>query len=74
MNKKKLATLEITNNKAYIFPVMSFIDSLVQKHSTIDFGRYSQLRLVAGEMLRQRIDNSYPGSEGTIFVDLAIVG
>lgn len=74
MNKKKLATLEITNNKAYIFPVMSFIDSLVQKHSTIDFGRYSQLRLVAGEMLRQRIDNSYPGSEGTIFVDIAIVG
>ena len=73
MNKRKLASLEITNDKGFIFPVMSFIDSLVQRHTAIDASRYQQIRFVALEVLKQRIENSYPGSEGEIFVELYIV-
>ena len=58
MNKKKLASLEIKNDKLYIFPVMSFIDSIAQRHTAIDISRYNQIRLVAGEILKQRIENS----------------
>ena len=74
MNKRKLASLEITNDKGFIFPVMSFIDSLVQRHTAIDASRYQQIRFVALEVLKQRIENSYPGSKGEIFVELYIVG
>ncbi len=74
MNRKKLASLEIKNDKAYIFPVLSFIDSLAQYHTSIDSTRYQQLRHVAGEMLKQRIENSYPGSKGEIYVELYFVG
>lgn len=73
MNKKKLASLEIKNDKLYIFPVMSFIDSIAQRHTAIDISRYNQIRLVAGEILKQRIENSYPGGSGEIFVELFIV-
>ena len=73
MKKRKLASLEITNDKGFIFPVMSFIDSLVQRHTAIDASRYQQIRFVALEVLKQRIENSYPGSEGEIFVELYIV-
>ena len=72
MNKRKLASLEITNNKGFIFPVMSFIDSLVQRHTAVDASRYQQIRFVALEILRQRIENSYPGSTGEIYVELYI--
>lgn len=72
MNKKKIASLEIKNDKLYIFPVMSFIDSIAQKHTSVDVTRYNQLRLIVGEILKQRIENSYPGSVGEIFVELFI--
>lgn len=72
MNKKKIASLEIKNDKLYIFPVMSFIDSIAQRHTAIDISRYNQIRLVAGEILKQRIENSYPGNKGEIFVELFI--
>ncbi|MBR6647392.1 MAG: hypothetical protein IKL09_07745, partial [Clostridia bacterium] len=74
MNKRKLASLEITNDKGFIFPVMSFIDSLVQRHTSVDASIYQQIRFVALEVLKQRIENSYPGSKGDIFVELYIVG
>ena len=74
MNKRKLASLEITNDKGFIFPVMSFIDSLVQRHTSMDASRYQQIRFVALEVLKQRIEYSYPGSRGLIFVELYIVG
>ena len=74
MNKRKLASIEITNDKGFIFPVMSFIDSLVQRHTSVDASRYQQIRFVALEVLKQRIENSYPGSKGEIFVELYIVG
>ena len=51
MNKRKLASLEITNDKGFIFPVMSFIDSLVQRHTSIDASRYQQIRFVALEVV-----------------------
>lgn len=72
MNKRKLASLEITNNKAFIFPVLSFIDSVAQRHTSIDISRYNQIRLIAGEVLKQRIEKAYPGSVGEIFVELFI--
>ena len=53
MNKKKIASIEIINDKTYIFPVMNFIDSIAGKHALIDVSRYNQMRLVAGEILKQ---------------------
>ncbi|MBQ4068775.1 MAG: GNAT family N-acetyltransferase [Lachnospiraceae bacterium] len=74
MNRKKLVSIEIKNDKAYIFPVLSFIDSLAQRHTTMDVSRYQQLRYVAAGMLKQRIENSYPGATGPIYVELYLVG
>lgn len=73
MNKKKLASLEIKNDKLYIFPVMNFIDSIAQRHKAVDVTRYNQIRLVVGEILKQRIEKSYPGSVGEIFIELFII-
>lgn len=73
MNRKKLASIEIKNDKAYIFPVLSFIDSLAQRHTAMDSTRYQQIRHIAGEMLKQRIENSYPGTVGLLYVELFFV-
>ena len=74
MNKRKLASLEITNDKAYFFPVMSFIDAIAGRHTAIDVSRYNQMRLVVGEILKQRIEKSYPGTRGEIFVEIFLAG
>ncbi len=74
MNRRKLASLEIKNDKEFIFPVLSFIDSLAQRHKNMDPARYLGFRQVVGEILRQRIEKSYPGSVGEIFVDLFLNG
>lgn len=70
MSRKKLASLEVANSKMFVFPVLSFIDSLAQRHTAMDVTRYQQLRFVASEILKQRIEFSYPGSVGSIFVEL----
>ena len=70
MFRKKLASIEINNNRIYIAPVLSFLDSVSSQHKTMDISRYHQLRFVVGELLKARIDNSYPGTSGTLFVDL----
>ena len=74
MNKRKLASLEIKNNKMYILSVLSFMDGLASRYTNGDVTRYQQLRFVAGEMLKQRIERSYPGSEGEIYAEMSLVG
>ena len=69
-NMNKLASIEIKNNKFYIGAVLSFIDSLAGRHTAIDFGRYNRLRYIVGEMLINRIEKAYPGTVGTINVDM----
>lgn len=70
MHKRKLASLEIKNKQAYTFPVLSFMDAIAERHKNVDVARYQQLRFVAAEMLRQRIEKAYPGSEGAIVVEM----
>jgi len=68
--RKKLASIEIKNNKFFISAVLSFLDSLADKHTAIDFSRYNRLRYIVGEMLKNRIDMAYPGTVGSIIVDM----
>ena len=64
--------MEILNQKLYIPAVLNFLDSIVSNHSNLDFGRYNRLRYVVGEILENRIVKSYPGSTGTLNVDLSL--
>lgn len=70
MDGNKIASLEISNKRFYIFPVLSFLDSIACQHNTIDPSRYHQLRFVVGEILKTRIENAYPGGNGKIYVEL----
>ena len=70
MNMRKIASLEIHNQKLYIPAVLSFLDSIVSNHQGMDHGRYNRLRYVVGEILENRIEKSYPGSKGILNVDL----
>lgn len=72
MNRKKLASLEIYNNKIYLMPTLSFIDALVIQHSKLEVDRYQNFRLVVEKALCRRIDHAYPGSRGIIEVELFI--
>ena len=67
---KKIATIEILNKKVYVFPVLGFLDSLISNHSAVDISRYNKLRFVVGEVLKNRIETSYPGGDGPIWVEL----
>lgn len=69
MARKKIASIEIQNRDFYISPVLSFLDSLTSRHTAMDLGRYHKLRYIVGEMLKARVDNAYPGSLGTIWVE-----
>ena len=70
MSIKKIASIEIVNKKNYVFPVLSFLDAVISRHAAVDIERYNKLRFVVGEVLRNRIEKSYPGGEGAIWVDL----
>lgn len=70
MKMKKIASIEIENRKYYIFPVLSFLDAVISRHTAVDIGRYNRLRYVVGEVLKNRIETSYPGGQGPIWVDL----
>ena len=61
---RKIASIEINNKKLYIGAVLNFMDSIVSNHTTHDFSRYNRLRFVLGEILKRRIENAYPGSDG----------
>ncbi len=69
---KKIASLEIYNNNAYIPATLSFIDSIISSHRDYDVTRYSQLRFIVTEMIRRRIERAYPGQVGKIYVELFI--
>lgn len=66
---KKIAAIEIKNNKFFIAPVLDFFDSLARAHVDLEFSRYSRMRYVLGEMLERRIERAYPGKEGTLDVE-----
>jgi len=70
MKRKELASLKIWNNKIYMFPVMSFLDSILSQHRDMDMTRYHCLRFVVGEVLKRRINKAYPDKQGEIYVDL----
>lgn len=70
MNMKKIASIEILNKKPFVFPVLGFLDSIISNHSAVDISRYNKLRYVVGEVLKNRVETSYPGGDGPIWVDL----
>ena len=69
MKMGKIASIEIRNRKFYVGAVMNFLDGIAANHLTLDFSRYNCLRYVVGEILKRRIEKSYPGTEGIITVD-----
>lgn len=72
MKMKKMASIEIWNRKFYLAPVLDFMDSIVSNHSDMEYGKYSRLRYVVGEVLENRIKKAYPGSSGRIAVEFYI--
>ncbi len=66
---KKLATIEIQNKKWCINAVLSFLDIMIQNHQAHDFSRCNKLRFAVGEVLKNRIENAYPNSDGPIWVE-----
>lgn len=72
MEKKKIASLEIRNNKLYVPAVLSFLDSIISNHTKVDFERYNRLRFIFGEILKYRIEKAYPSSEGILWIELYI--
>lgn len=72
MDIKKIASLQIWNHKLYIPAVLSFIDTISANHIEMDIGVYNRMRFIIAEVLKKRIENSYPGSQGLIDIDLFI--
>ena len=70
--KNNIASIEIYNNKLYVMPVLGFLDSVAVNHRNLDIDRYQRMRLVAGELLMQRIKTAYPGERGKLYVDLTL--
>ena len=70
MNRRKISSIEIYNNKFYLGAVMNFLDAIVANHTSHDFGRYNRLRYVVGELLKRRIENAYPGAQGMIVFEI----
>lgn len=69
MKRNKIASIEIYNNIMYLQPVLSFLDGIAANHKNMDMGRYNRMRFVFAEMLKRRIERSYPGNRGSIFID-----
>lgn len=68
----KICSLSILNRKFYINAVMNFIDSLAENHKHIDKDRYNRFRDAISDLLKLRIENAYPGSEGIINIDISL--
>lgn len=69
MERIKLASIEIWNNRMYIMPTLSYLDCIVSNHGNLDVPRYERFRFVVSEILKMRIDNSYPDGRGNITID-----
>ncbi len=72
MKMKRIASIEIWNQKFYINAVLNFLDVISNYHMGVEFTRYNRLRYVVGEILEKRIENAYPGTRGTIEVEVFI--
>ena len=72
MDNKTPATIEITNNRMFIPPVLSFMDALVSAHREMEITRYDKLRYIVTELLVDRIDHAYPGEHGKLFIDFSL--
>lgn len=68
MEMQKVVSLEIWNDKSYINPVLSFMDTLASQAGA-DIIRYNRLRFALCGILRTRIENSYPGGRGILYVE-----
>lgn len=67
MENKKIATLEIWNNKLYVEAALYFLDVVIGR---LDIPHYQSFRLAVGEILAQRMDNAYPDNRGLMYVDI----
>lgn len=72
MDKFRIASIQISNKKFYIIPVLNFLDTIVCQHNAMDPSNYHQLRFVFGEILKNRIDIAYPNTTGEITVDISM--
>ncbi len=68
MEMEKVVSLEIWNDRSYINPVLSFLDTLASQTGA-DIFRYNRLRFILCGILRTRIENSYPGDRGMLHVE-----
>ncbi len=68
MEMIKVASIEIWNEKSYINPVLSFVDTFASQAGA-DIIRYNRLRFALCGILRTRIENCYPGGRGILYVD-----
>lgn len=69
MEMEKVVSLEIWNNKSFILPVLSFLDTIASQAGA-DIIRYNRLRFALCGILRSRIENCYPGGRGTLYVEV----
>ena len=69
MEQKKIVSIEIWNDKSFIIPVLSFLDTFASQTGA-DIVRYNRLRFALCGILRSRIENCYPGGRGNLYVEL----
>lgn len=67
METKKIAALEIWNNKRYVDATLSFMDAIIGR---LDIPRYHSFRFVVGEILKLRMENAYPDNRGKINIEI----
>ena len=66
---EKLVSIEIWNDKSYILPILSFLDSAASQFGA-DIIRYNRMRFALCGILRIRIENCYPGTRGLLHVEV----
>lgn len=69
MKMEKVVSLEIWNDKSFVLPVLSFLDSIASQFGA-DIVRYNRLRFAFCGILRSRVENCYPGGRGTLHVEI----
>ena len=67
MDTKKIATLEIWNNKLYAEATLNFLDVMIGR---LDIPHYQAFRFVVGEILVKRMESAYPDNRGLMYVDI----
>jgi len=67
MESKKIATLEMWNNKCYVEAALYFMDVVIGR---LEIPHYQSFRFVVGEILSKRMDSAYPDNRGLMYVDI----